>query len=91
MSWIRDTRQIFDWQVMPTFEPTAYTLNTMSLYGHLRGIDLVLGTLTTEEAAVEVHTATRFYFPGGDSLHGDGTNLFYTTADAQTTNQITSN
>lgn len=33
----------------------------------------------------------RFFFPAGDYLSGDGTNLFYTTADGTITNQITSN
>ena len=32
-----------------------------------------------------------FVFPAGDYLHGDGVNLFYTSADGQTTTQITNN
>lgn len=45
MSWIRHNRQIFDWQVMPTYVPVNYTLETTSLYGHLTGIDLLFALL----------------------------------------------
>ena len=45
MSWIRHNRQLFDWQIMPTYVPAVYPLETTSLYGHLKGIDLLLQTL----------------------------------------------
>jgi hypothetical protein len=35
--------------------------------------------------------ATQFWFPQGDYLIGDGTNLFYVTADGAITNALTSN
>ena len=45
MSWIRHNRQLFDWQILPTYVPSAYVLDTTSLYGHLKGIDLLLASL----------------------------------------------
>jgi len=60
----------------------------------------VAGTLGVDGAATfssnvtvagNVETGDKFLFPAGDYLFGDGTNLFYVTADLATTNAVTSN
>ena len=80
MSWLRQERQLFDWQVMPTYVPQTYHLQTPSLHGHLKGIDTYLAGL---------HARPRYYFTTGDYLHSDGTALFWTSADDQQTEQLT--
>lgn len=80
MSWLRQERQLFDWQVMPTYVPQTYGLQTPSLYGHLKGIDTYLAGLQMRP---------RYYFTTGDYLHSDGATLFWTSADEQQTEPLT--
>jgi len=80
MSWLRQERELFDWQVMPTYVPQTYGLHTPSLYGHLKGIDTYLQSRIAP---------AQYLFPGGDYLHSDGVNLFWTSPDGTETIQLT--
>jgi hypothetical protein len=75
------------WPAGPYARPTA-------IYGPLPASSMNLFGETVEPDArgvLQIPAVMEVVFTGGDRLFGDGTNLYYVTADGGTTNALTAN
>jgi hypothetical protein len=91
--WIRPESEIADWRVRMTFQPTAYTVASNSLFSHLSGINQALGGISTQyvrPSAVTSQLFSRVWLSTNSYLSGnsDPTSLYFVVINPPSTNQI---